>query len=94
MSDETPWCAPSQYLPGISHQRRAGEEVWQLRHPDGRVQSCESHDDSAVVAGVDVLVLEDGEPLLARRCLTDDHARYVARALQQDTMRAGWTPTT
>jgi hypothetical protein len=94
MSDETPWYASSHRRPGIPRQRRTGEEVWRLRHPDGRVQSCELHDDSAVGAGVDVMLLENGEPLLSRRCFSDEHARYVARALQRDTLRAGWTPTT
>jgi hypothetical protein len=48
-----------------------------------------------VGAGFDVMVLEDGEPLplLCRRCLTLEHARYVARALEQDTRRLGWVAT-
>jgi hypothetical protein len=92
--DRPPWYAPNHRREGIPRERRAGEEVWRLRHPDGRVQSCELHDDSAVGAGVDVMVLEDGEPLFSRRCLSDEHARYVARALRRDTMRAGWTATT
>jgi hypothetical protein len=91
--DETPWYAPS-HRRGIPRERQAGEEVWRLRHPDGRVQSCELHADSAVGTGVDVLALENGERFFSCRCLTDHHAGYVARALQQDTMRAGWTPPT
>jgi hypothetical protein len=82
MSDDTPWYAPGHRQQGIPRQRRVGEEVWRLRHPDGRVQSCELHDDSAVGAGVDVLVVENGEPLFSRRCLSDEHAvrRAGARA--------------
>jgi hypothetical protein len=94
MNDDTPWYGPNHGRPGILGEGRVGEEVWRLRHRDGRVQSCELHEDTVVGTGFDVPLLEDGDPLLSRRCLTADHARYVAPEFEQETRRAGWTPTT
>jgi hypothetical protein len=92
--DGAPWFSPGHRIASITRQRRIGEAVWRLRHPDGgRTQTCEIRDDSAMGAGFDVMVLEDGEPLLCRRCLTLEHAWYVARALEQDTRRSGWVAT-
>lgn len=42
MADNDPWYSPThQQRDGIPRQRNAGREVWRLRHPDGRIQSCE-----------------------------------------------------
>jgi hypothetical protein len=49
-------------------QPRPGEEVWRLGH-DGHEQMCELHDGSKAGAGWDVLLLEDGELLMSRRCV-------------------------
>jgi hypothetical protein len=57
---------PIQRSVGIPRQRRAGEEVWRLRDPDGRVQSHHLRDDSRVDAGWDVQVLIDGETVISR----------------------------
>ena len=62
-----------------------------MRDPKGaHVQSCELRDDSKV-AGWDVLILEDDEPLFSRRCVDERGARYVAQSFKQDTLKAGWT---
>ncbi|MEP7308215.1 MAG: hypothetical protein ABJA98_22145 [Acidobacteriota bacterium] len=94
MSDEQkPWFAPGHRREGIPRQRQMGQEVWRLRHPDGRrVQSCEIRDDSKVSAGWDVTLLENDELVLSRRCVDEAEARYVARALRQDAAgTGGWT---
>jgi hypothetical protein len=36
-------------------------------------------------------LLEAGEVLIARRCVDEREARYVANVIKQDTMRWGWT---
>ena len=88
--DEIPWYAPGHHRVWISRQRQPGEEVWRLRHPDGRMQSCELRDDSKAGAGWDVMILQDGEPLFSRRCAGERGARYVAESFRKDTARAGW----
>jgi len=50
--------------------RTPREKVWRLVH-DGHVQTCELRDDSKAGPGWDVMLLEDGEPLLSKRCATD-----------------------
>jgi hypothetical protein len=70
--------------------RRPGEEVWRLHGRDGRVQTCELRDDSKAGAGWDVMLLESGEPLLSRRCGSEQIARYVAEAAKKDLLRTGW----
>jgi hypothetical protein len=35
-------------------------------------------------AGVDVQLLEDGELLVSRRCVTAEAARYVAQSFEND----------
>lgn len=52
---------------------------------------CEFRDDERTGAGVDVQILEDGELLLSKRCITCDMARYVAQAFKNDHLRQGWT---
>jgi hypothetical protein len=71
-------------------QPRPGEEVWCLRRPDGRVQTCEIRDDTKAGAGWDVLLLENDEPLFSRRCAFESEARYVAKVFKEDTMRCEW----
>jgi hypothetical protein len=91
--DEIPWYAPTPLNAqrvGIPRQRVRGEEVWRLRHPDGRVQTCELRDDSRDGAGWDVMVLENDEPLFSRRCVDERGARYVALSFKQDILRTGW----
>jgi hypothetical protein len=36
------------------------------------------------------MLLEDGEPLLSRRCPDEDLARYVADSFKKDLLRTGW----
>jgi hypothetical protein len=72
-------------------QRDAGEEVWRLTHPDGRVQTCELRNDSRVDGGWDVLVRHDGELLFSKRCVDERGARYVAQAFKQELVRTGWS---
>jgi hypothetical protein len=47
-----------------------------------------------VGAGWEVLLLEDGELLVSRRCTFESEARYIADVFKQDTMRAGWVGDT
>jgi hypothetical protein len=72
-------------------QPKPGEEVWRLKHADGRVQSCELRDAAAAGAGWDVMMLEDGEPLFSRRCADERGARFVAESFKKDLLRTGWT---
>jgi hypothetical protein len=87
--DDPPFYAPNRPAPS-PRQPKPGEEVWRLQH-EGRVQWCELRDDSKVGAGWDVIVLEDGEPLISRRCVDEQGARYVAESFRQDLLRTGWT---
>jgi hypothetical protein len=75
----------------VPRQRRRGEEVWRLHHPDGRVQTCELRDESTTSAGWDVLVLQGEELLFSQRCVDDRGSRYVARSFKEDIVRTGWT---
>ena len=74
-------------------QPRPGEEVWRLQGRDGRVQSCELRDDSKAGAGWDVMLLENGEPLVSRRCGDERRARIMAKAARTDLLRIGWQAT-
>jgi hypothetical protein len=65
-------------------------ELWRLTLGD-RVQTCEMFDDTAVGAGVAVMVLEAGAPVLSRRCGSIEDARHVVLALRQDQIRGGWS---
>jgi hypothetical protein len=76
--------------PGDCCKRKPGEEVWRLRAPDGRVQSCKLRDDSAAGAGRDVMMLENGEPLFSRRCMDELGAGFIAESFKQELMRTGW----
>ena len=58
---------------------------------DGRTIACELRDDSKTGAGWDVVIRQDGELSFSRRCADEAGARYVANALKQDQMNAGWT---
>ena len=77
----------------LPRQPRPGAEVWRLHGRDSHVQSCELRDDSRAGAGWDVMLLESGEPLLSRRCGSEQIARYVAEAAKEDLLRTGWTET-
>lgn len=89
--DEIPWFAPGHRHAAIPAQRQPGEEVWRLRDPEGvHVQTCELRDDSKDGKGWNVMILQDGEPLLSRRCIDERGARYVAESFRKDTVKAGW----
>jgi hypothetical protein len=71
--------------------RNPGAEVWRLRHPDGRALVCVLRDDTAVGAGVDVVLFDSaGELLYAQRCADRAGAVSVANAMKQDSIRGGW----
>ena len=89
MADDQPFYAPNR-TPRAPRQPTPGFEQWRLRNGN-RVASCELRDHGQQSAGVDVVLLEDGELLLSKRCLTADGARYVAEAFRQDYARQGWT---
>ena len=89
-ADDIPWYAPGHHRVAAPRERARVEVVWRLRHPDGRVQSCELCDDSKAGAGWDVRIVQDGETLFSRRCVDERGARYVAQSFRQDTVRAGW----
>lgn len=92
MPTEKPWYAPGYVKPSIPRRRAVGEAIWRLRYEDGRVQTCEIRDDSALGAGFDVLISLNDEPQFSRRCVDRAEADYVARALRQDAERGGWEP--
>ena len=53
--------------------------------------SCELRAESRYGAGFDVVVVQDGELSFSRRCADEAGARFVANALKQDHVTAGWT---
>jgi hypothetical protein len=72
-------------------QPKPGEEVWRLHRRDGRLQFCELRDDARAGAGWDVVLLDNGEPLLSRRCDNELIARCVAEGAKKDLFRRGWS---
>ncbi len=66
-----------------------GEETWRVTR-DGRTISCELRDESRLGAGWDVAIRQDGELSFSRRCPDEPLARFVANALKQDQLNAGW----
>jgi hypothetical protein len=68
-----------------------GEEVWRLLDNEtGRVQSCESRDNSRAGPGWEVQILEAGEILVSRQCANEVEARFVGEAARKDLARTGW----
>jgi hypothetical protein len=67
--------------------RPPGERAWRVTK-DGGVISCELRDESKSGAGWDVFILQDGELSFSRRCLRDEHARFVAAATLKDHRHA------
>jgi hypothetical protein len=53
------------------------------------VQSGELRDDSRVGAGWDAMLLENGEPLLSRRCANEREARLGEDGAWKDLLRTG-----
>jgi len=72
--------------------RTPGESMWSVTK-DGHTIACELRDDSRVGGGWDVVIRQDGELSFSRRCENEASARYVANALKQDQINAGWTET-
>jgi hypothetical protein len=66
-----------------------GEECWRVTK-DGRVLSCELRNEDRLGFGWDVVILQDGELSFSRRCADAAGARFVAEALRQDHLKAGW----
>ena len=69
--------------------RTRGEVLWRVTFRQ-RVLSCELYNESAIGAGWDVAIREYGELSFSRRCPTEAFARYVANALKQVHVNAGW----
>jgi hypothetical protein len=69
---------------------KVGEELWRVSR-DGRTISYELRDVQRTGAGWDVLIQQDGELSFSRRCADEALARFVANALKQDHVKAGWT---
>ena len=69
--------------------RPRGEDVWRLIRDD-HVMSCELCDESRDGFQWEVVIRQDGELSFSRRCETERLARYVAGALRQDHLTAGW----
>ena len=72
MADDA-WYSPNRE-PAPPRQPTPGVKVWELRNGD-HVARCELRDDERQSAGVDVVLLEDGDVLLSKRCMTADGAR-------------------
>ena len=87
MSSEPPFYAPNLQQP-LTRTPSPGFKLWELRQGD-RVLTCELRDERAG-AGVDVQLLEGGEILVSRRCMTGDGARYVAQSFKNDHLGMGW----
>ena len=73
-----------------TRQPRAGEEVWRLKHPDGRVQSCRLRANPKSVAGWDLQILEGDEILVSLQGANERYARFVAEKTRRDLLRMGW----
>jgi len=67
-----------------------GEEAWRVSKA-GHVIACELRDDSKIGGGWEIVIRQDGELSFGRRCADEAGARYVANALKQDHMNAGWS---
>jgi len=87
LSDD--WCEPN-HLPAPSPRRAPGEQLWSVTK-DGRTIACELRDESKSGAGFDLVIRQDGELSFSRRCADEKGARFVANALKQDQVNAGWT---
>ena len=64
--------------------------MWRLRNDVGRVHSCELRDNTQAGGRWDVLLLENGEPLLSPRCTDEALARFVPTSVKQDLSRTDW----
>jgi hypothetical protein len=87
MSDE--WCEPN-HQPTPRSPRGPAEAVWHVTK-DSRTISCELRNEERIGAGWDVIIRQDGELSFSRRCADEAGARFVANALKQDQVNAGWT---
>jgi hypothetical protein len=58
---------------------------------DGRTIACELRNEERLGFGWDVVVVQDGELSFTRRVADEAGARFVADALKQDQVTAGWT---
>jgi len=57
---------------------------------DGHTIACELRNEERLGFGWDVIIRQDGELSFSRRCADEAGARYVANALKQDQVKAGW----
>ena len=67
-------------------QRQPGEEVWRLPIPAGRAVLRAGR--RSKVGGLDVLMLQDDEPLFSRRCV-DEHGARRGAIVQAGLVQAG-----
>jgi hypothetical protein len=70
--------------------RKAVDHIWRVTKY-GRVIGCVLRNDERVGGGWDCIIVQDGELSFSRRCLTEEHARFVAAATVKDHLNAGWT---
>ncbi len=64
--------------------------MWELRR-GARIATCEIYGEDCRVTGVDLQLIETGDILVAKRCVTADAARCAVEAFRQDYERAGYT---
>jgi hypothetical protein len=86
-------CAMSSWNPtppGWTSTPKAARWSWRVTRGD-RVMSSELRGESRSGAGWDVVIRQDGELSFSRRCRDESVARFVAAALKQDHVKAGWT---
>ena len=69
--------------------RRDVHELWRLRK-DGDVTTCELSSDDSVGFVWHLRLVQNGEVLISRRCVTLEEARFVAESLRQDYAGTGW----
>jgi hypothetical protein len=71
-------------------QAKPGELLFEFyRERDHSRWLSELRDNSRAGAGWDVMMLENGEPLLSRRCVDERGARFVAASFKKDLLRTG-----
>jgi len=87
MNDD--WISPD-HRPAPPQRRTPGEAVWSVTK-DGRTIACELRNEERIGAGWDVVIVQDDELSFSRRCANEATARFVATALREDHLHAGWT---
>jgi hypothetical protein len=90
MTDDQGWNpTPPGWISTPTPTKALCQELWRLMK-DGRTITCELRDETKIGGGFDVVIRQDDELSFSRRCPDEAFARFVAKALRQDQINAGW----